>query len=1228
MVLVLCIGVGLFSFTVLYKKGQEQAGNYISKKIKSEVQKQKDIQLKWKDLFISFVPLKLEVTKVKLFFVNNSSFTKPLTVEHILIEPDYKALLRGDLSAKVTLQSANIKNQATKKQATNKKRKKVGPAFSMEDLKVIPISRLILKNIEWDVFLDNNRFSVQQLNADVYLSPTKVNGQVVLSAKELLMGEVFFPTVQIKGDIKNEQLFLKQFDIKKESRWHIDLKQSQVFLKKPYAFKAGVGLKDTQITPLFEAFGVKNAPLSSKVNGKWQCKGTLYLKQNIQCEGSAEFNQFVTYTYSNREEVLNIPKLNTQSQIRFENNILKANTLVKSGDYSQLNVKSEVNEQGYFSAQYEGKVDFSDIKNLVSLDPKGVAQITNGKIVAKKDKLNIQAEVDIEQLKISQFILGNVKTQLSYTDIGVLRFRKIKGQLKKSLYTGNLNIHLFKNTIQLFAHLPRVTLQDVKYALKNRVYFPFEISGSGALSAYLNGPLKINALNYNLQAQFFKLKWEKEFFKQAIIRVESKNGNFKTKTAELLKNNGKINFVGEINSQGQMIAKLIGQGLYLQESENISRVIGPETTGIVDFDMGLKGFFLNPLTTAKIKVKNSFYRGYPMKDSHIDLRIRKQGIEAKGFLADRLTVQKLVFPYEENGNVELQAITNNLNIKELFLSKDATTPLYNQFQSSINGEVRLSYKKGKLLNSVTGDVDVKQLTIQANSYQLTNKQPFSLTLQKGKIQTDPILLQAGTEPLNIIQQDQNNIRLSGRTKLDFFIFLFPFMRIWEGDLNVDLNVPARLDRLYPVGRLTLRKGVIQLNPNIDPFEEVQLGMQIKNKKMLFKSIQSKIGGGDLQAHGNIDFSKKGKVPVNVRGFFSRVQFSSLPGIYARGSGQAFLTGKNFPYTLGLTANIQNSKIEKEFVSEESEQVQISSSLSLFEEEKENFEPIRMRLNLYFKNPIQIENSTMKSSFAGTVKMTGSPLSPRLSGNLSAVPGGTLIFRDHQFDIASAEVVYAKNKASNPAIDLKATTFVKEANDANQKSLRPNYTSNNRLHNEYNIRLRVQGRGENPKFQLSSTPSMTEKEIASLLAFGTRSITFESGSTTFEAGNNNKRGSAINNIAKYSYYHLGPTIFQKVIGQELKDTLGVDQFLIVPHINSKDNSTVTKVIVRKKMFNRLHFSASQTLLDKYPERDVKAEYNINKNISLIGQWQNNEDPPERSNIQPNILGLNVEYQVDF
>ena len=1317
----------LSSFGFLYKKAQLFFVDYISQKIQSEITKiGKAEQLKWERISVSLIPLRAKIKKVTVYIPNNKILPDPLKIDTLIIEPDYMALLKKTLTAKVTLIESNITIKAQNRKGS--KSSYIKKYFSMDFLKKIPISNLIIKETNLRFITNTHNVLTKKLNTSIRLNPSKITikantplmeigshpvfsssiditikpdmiqithfkiknknswlnitssakgniesynflsgrmeakgsffsedltviaqiidpnfnnpfkgkatlkgelhynktsqlrGYIDLSAKKFYARDVFLSKVQLRGTIKNQIISLNKFHVNNPNKWNVNFNKSKIHLKKPYSFQTEVVIKNSQLGALFKTFNLNKVPITSTINGEWKCNGMFLSKQTFKCEGTTQLNKSIVYG-EKKQIVLDIPKLKMNSQISFNDKIFTSYTVAKIGSKSEINIDSILDEKNKFASQYKGVVHLSDINNLVQLEPQGIINIADGSITAFNNKLNIQSNLNIEQLILSQFHMGNVQTKLQYTEKGLLSFRKIKAQIKKSQYKGNLNINIPENTIQLFAHFPYITLEDLKHGLKDRVYFPFEITGAGTLSVYLNGPLKINALNYNLQTQLFKVKWEKEAFNKAIIQLESKDGYVNTKQVELLKNNGKILFQGQVNPKGNMIAKMTGVGLHLQESENISQITGPETTGIVDFNMNLEGYFLNPLTTATVLIKNSFYKGYPIKNSDISFKLRQHQIEVKGSITDKLNIQNLIFPYKKDGLVQLQATTNNFNIKELFLSQGESTQLYNQFQSNINSKIDLTYQKNQFSRSATGDITVNDITIQANAYKIINKLPFSIKLKKGTIHTNPILLQSGNDFLNITQNQntQKHIHLNGNIKMDFFIFIFPFMRTWEGDLAVDLILNPQLSQLSPKGQIQLKNGFVQLQSNIEPFEEIYSDMVIDNHNLHFQSFYTKIGGGALQATGNIHFlNNDGYTPVNIKGSFNELQFRTLQGIHTKGSGQIFLTGKTFPYTLGITADLEESRIEKEFVSNQSNQVEISPRLALLEEDTENFEPIQMRFNFYLKDPVKIENSTMKSSFNGKIKITGYPSNPLLFGKLKALPGGTIIFRDHEFDILSSQITYSNDKPSNPLIDLRAKSFVQEEVDINDFSNSREETEindfRNDFQNEYSILLRVKGKGSAPVFKLTSTPAMTEQQIVSLLTFGVRSVRFEPGST-------------INNIAKYSYYHLGPALFQKAIGRELKDTLGVDQFLIVPHISSKTNSTATKLIVRKKMFNRLNLSASQTILDNYPESDVKAEYKINKNISIIGLWQS-EDPVEGSDLETNTIGLDLEYQIDF
>ncbi len=1301
-----------------YKYSQQWAIEFASEKLQ-EVQSQSGVNIQWESISAPLVLLKLQINKVKIKPSNHSVFLEDIKIQRITVSPDYIALLRGLITAKITFTKPQFKLNVSSNK--NGQVNSINQYLSAEFLRKFFITQLSIKSGEALLYIRNRVVSIQSLTARAHLYRSKIQvtieilklaigssasffssmyleitdqsidvhhlkiknefseidmsmgfdwtfsdrkiqsfraainsvfypedlipfvelvrpdfqlsiiGMVRLSAQiqydpskyfsgnfdfsteKFGLENIFLSQVTAKGILKDYTLQFNQLNVKRDQHWDISFKEANLFLKQPFPFQTQVDIRNSRFNSLFRAFNLKSVPVDASVAGKWKCTGKLLDSFSFHCLGQSQFNNLVVYS-TDKENILKVPQVKVNGSLALTSDqVFLTEVKAVAGEHTHVHFNSKLDSNAVFSAQYGGWVDFDDIENLVQLSPQGIVKIADGNMFIDEDRLDIKSNIQVKDALLSDFRMGHLRTQLNYTKKGWLRFQNIKGSLNKLNYTGNVRINIPENTIKLFASCPSLTLRDLKYALEKRLYFPFELDGNGTLTAYVSGPLEINALSYSVDSRFSKVVWEREHFNQMIVQVESKDGHVKVKKAEAFKKNGKVVFTGTVNPKGDLQAQMIGTGLYLQESPNIAQVIGSDVMGTVNFNMTLNGFFLEPLTLVNAKVINISVKGYSLADSSIDLRLRQNQVEASGFIADNIHIKKFIFPYSSDGMVELKAITNNLNIEQLFFHQSDSSQLYNSFESSIDSELDLLYNKGQLQQSITGHIAIKKLALQANTHKLSNALPFSIQLEKGKLKVDPIVLQTSSKVLNIVQeQNSQMIQINGDIHLDFLAFLFPFMLELNGDMSTEISLQPHLSKLNASGWIKLYNGTIHLHSELDPFEKVRSDMIVDKDKLMISFLSTQYGGGVLNSTGEIQFKDSNTTPVDVKGSFTNVQFNTISGINARGSGQIQLIGEYFPYTLKMDGKLDEAKIEKEFTSGiDTQTADIVSKWQFIKKSKKDFEPIQMNLNMSLKAPVQIENSTIKAGFDGNIKIIGYPSDPVLFGQLTGVPGGSIIFRDQEFEILSAQVNYANSKPDQPQIDLRARSVIQEQSSTGDFS------------EEYSILLTVKGEGEQADFSLTSTPELTKDEIVSLMAFGTRSAAFEQG----EVNAFNRQGDIMNNVARYSYYHLGPVLFQKAIGQELKDTLGVDQFLIVPYMNPKKNTTSTKLILKKKMFKKLNVSASQTILDENPERDVKVEYKVNKNISVVGFWKN-EDPLEGSDLNTNALGFDLEYQVDF
>ena len=341
----------------------------------------------------------------------------------------------------------------------------------------------------------------------------------------------------------------------------------------------------------------------------------------------------------------------------------------------------------------------------------------------------------------------------------------------------------------------------------------------------------------------------------------------------------------------------------------------------MSFEMRLSDYFLSPVNQTTIKIQNSFFKGYPIGDSVLSLNISRKDILAVGGLAGKIHLNKLVFPYQKSELVQLKADIKDLNIKELFFSKSDSSPLYNQFQSHIDGSLGLSYNRGQLTRTITGFIKVDKLVLSPPTGQLKNHGPLFLTLNQGLMQIEPFSLQSTNYSLNF-RQDQK-IFIKGNLKMDFLIFLFPFMKAWEGDLNINLNLEPKLFAPSLKGEVGLQKGFVQLNDHIDPFEESALFAHINKRQADISSIYTKLGGGEIKGQGKLFWSPKKNLHVDIKAGFKNVIFSSLNGLFARGQGDLYLKGQDFPYTLGVSTQLQDLRIEKEFETQSSASIQLN-----------------------------------------------------------------------------------------------------------------------------------------------------------------------------------------------------------------------------------------------------------------------------------------------------------------
>ena len=147
------------------------------------------------------------------------------------------------------------------------------------------------------------------------------------------------------------------------------------------------------------------------INGQWICKGAVLESDQIYCEGNTKFKNFlITGGEAKKQIILDIPKwdINHQGVIDFKEKTGSFVSNIKIGEFSHINVTS-IFKNEKFSSKYHGVIDFEDVQDLVSLQPKGTVIIKKGSLSISKSLVQIESALDIKDLALSQFFIGKCK---------------------------------------------------------------------------------------------------------------------------------------------------------------------------------------------------------------------------------------------------------------------------------------------------------------------------------------------------------------------------------------------------------------------------------------------------------------------------------------------------------------------------------------------------------------------------------------------------------------------------------------------------------------------------------------------------------------------------------------------------------------------------------------------------------------------------------------------------
>lgn len=1028
----------------------------------------------------------------------------------------------------------------------------------------------------------------------------KINGSLDINTTQVIIEQFKLGQAHIRASISNSELNISEVKLEHPAGNAL-IKNLKLDKNPPYRFSSSVEIINFDLQKLFNSIGLSNIPTNLGANGSATCHGALRGSTLATCNVHTTVeNLWVKPDKNNNFHIVKIKQIQLNGEAKFSHDDFSYNTNIQIGPSKGTSSGIVSFNEGFDINFDTDDLDFDYVESLADLDFKGHLKI-KGNTKGDASSGVINAFVAMEDSEISKFRLGQLSANLDYKK-SHLNFTHLAANIGKSNINGFINFDFSDSTLEGNLNSTKLNAEDVFYSLSKKFSLPFDLTGSGKANILFNGPYNFWKLKYDLDSEFINGAIAKEKFSRLSLNLTSNGDTILFRKVSLRKTKSLANFEGTINTipvTPEFRLKVKINPFLLEEIDHVI-TYAPALSGVGYSEGHISGPINSPDIIADFTLKQVSYDKVDYPNSQGRVSIDKNYFNFNGQFFGRQIQSNLIWPWNPNDSFSAKILVNELN--PLFLLPLISLPQpSSDYSAKLNGEVDI-ISKNRSLSSAEGHIKISDFFISRGSQFLKLKKPSRITFKSGLSEMDNILLEGNDNfiKVELNQASNQNIKLTtiANLQLRLFQFLVPFAQSLAGNLAINSQIQIKTNSFDLLGEGELTDGYVIMKGFPQPIESINIPIEFSKSKIFFSDITGKLGQSDVTGIGQIEILEPKNIQVNLKAIADNVEINFPDKIITGGKANLLFSGNWLPYNLKIDYKVTHGLVEKDFEAEAGQSMTLRASPYLPLQQIEELSPsLDLNINVDLSKGIIIKNKIIEGEAFGLLNITGSPESPSLKGKIDIKPGSKLIFKDKPFAVQTAQINFQTANEINPDLYISANSRI----------------------SDYDINLLVQGPAKSPIIKPSSQPPLTESDIFSLLALG---VTSQSDSNLSSETQQKQTGLEV----------LAAISNQSQLNKKIQDKLGLT-LQLAPSVDSTKNIAVPKVVVSKKLSDKLNASYSKPFTGNDQNQEIKLQYLYNNNVSVLLNYQNKDTTQEEQITNTNtntkgIWGFDLEYRDEF
>ena len=440
--------------------------------------------------------------------------------------------------------------------------------------------------------------------------------------------------------------------------------------------------------------------------------------------------------------------------------------------------------------------------------------------------------------------------------------------------------------------------------------------------------------------------------------------------------------------------------------------------------------------------------------------------------------------------------------------------------------------------------------------------PLTARLEAGRVTTDGLVLNAEGTTFRVdgdADLRAGTFQATGRGALELRT-LSPLLgeASLTGVGDVDVQAHGPFASPTATGTIRVHEGTLRARDIRQPLTAINALVTVDERTIRLTGGTAELGGGPVTMEGTARLAGLAVEDVNVAlkasevglrypvgGTGGRVR-QILSDLKARVNADLTLTGKPGDFLLAGTVEVERSLYDTDIFLEDA--LLAPTAPPAAAEPSRLLQSVGLNLAVVTTNPFIVRNNLAQIEAEGSLSVRGDMADPAPFGRFDILPGGKVFIQQRE-----GSLTYSGT--TDPDVNVRATTVIKDA--------------------ARDVEVTVVASGTMPQvtLDLSSNPSLSQQEIASLIATGRSDVTLSS--SAWVVGE--QAGTLL----------LGR--FTRAVAKQLLD-LGLDQVDIQPELIAREDQPSARFTFGKQLTPALRLIYSVGLSNP-EEQYYEAQYGV-------------------------------------